>query len=83
VVLIMEKAIAPRSAIPYAYRKAGEAQMLVEELLVAGVVAVGLIAVARALIRGFAMSRRRPYDAGKPTGTLPVSPEAQVPPPGG
>ena len=42
--------------------------MLVEELLIAGVVAVGLIAVARALIRGFAMSRRRPYDAGKPPG---------------
>ena len=57
--------------------------MLVEEFLIAGVLAAGLIAVARAIIRGLVMSRRQPCDAGKPTGTLPVSPEAEVPPPGG
>ena len=56
--------------------------MLLEEFLIAGVVAIGLIAVVRALVRGFDINRRRPYDAGKPTGTLPVSPEEQVPPPG-
>ena len=57
--------------------------MLLEEFLIAGVVAIGLIPVVRAFVRGFDMNRRRPYDAGKPTGTLPVSPEGQVPPPGG
>jgi hypothetical protein len=55
---------------------------LVEEVLIAGVAAIGLIAVARAIVREFTMSRRRPYDAGKPTGT-PVSPDAQALPPGG
>ena len=55
---------------------------LLEEVLIAGVVAFGLITVARAIIREFAMSGRRPYDAGKPTGT-PVSPEAQALPPEG
>jgi hypothetical protein len=53
-----------------------------EEVLIAGVVAIGLIALARAIIREFTMSRRRPYDAGKPTGT-PLSPEAQALPPEG
>jgi hypothetical protein len=51
----------------------------IETVVIAGVVAIGLVAVARALIRGFAISRRPPYDAGKPTGTSPMSPEAQVP----
>jgi len=53
-----------------------------EEVLIAGVVAIGLIALARAIIREFTMSQRRPYEAGKPTGT-PLSPEAQALPPEG
>jgi hypothetical protein len=56
--------------------------MLVEEFLIAGVVAIGLIAVGRAILRELAMRRSRPYDAGKPTGA-PMSSEAQSLPPEG
>jgi hypothetical protein len=55
--------------------------MLIEEFLIAGVVAVGLIALGRAIIRELAMRRSRPYDAGKPTGR--VSPESEALPPEG
>jgi hypothetical protein len=55
---------------------------LLEEVLIAGVVAIGLIAVAGAIIRQFAISRRPPYDAGKPAGTS-MSSEAQALPPEG
>ena len=56
--------------------------MIIEEFLIAGVVAIGLIAVGRAIIREFAMRRARPHDAGKPTGTR-VSKNAQALPPEG
>jgi hypothetical protein len=53
----------------------------IEIVLIAGMVAVGLIAVARAIFREFALHRRQPYDAGEPTGT-PMSPQSQSLPPG-
>ena len=49
--------------------------------LVAGVVAIGLIAVGRAFIRERAINRARSYDASKPIGT-PLPHETQIPPGG-
>jgi hypothetical protein len=54
----------------------------IEIVLIAGVVAVGLIAIARAIIREFAVSGKPPYDAGKPTGKS-MSPDTQALPPEG
>ena len=53
---------------------------MLQEVLIAGVVAIGLITVGGAIGREFAIRRSRPHDAGKPTGTR-VSPEAQSLPP--
>jgi hypothetical protein len=50
----------------------------IETWIIAGVVAIGLIVVGKAMIRERAMTRGRPYDAGKPIGTR-ISPEAQSP----
>jgi len=53
-----------------------------EIILIAGVVAIGLIVGSRWIGTEFAMRRGRANDAGKPTGTR-VSPDAESLPPGG
>ena len=53
-----------------------------EIILIAAVVAIGLIVVGGWIGTEFAMRRRRANDAGKPTGTR-VSPDAEALPPGG
>lgn len=53
------------------------------EVLIAGVVSIGLIVVARAITTGLSISRRPPREPGKPSGTAPIPPEADVPPPSG
>ena len=52
------------------------------EWVTAGIVAVGIIVAAKAMITGLAMSRRPSHHLAEQTGTKPVSPEAQVPPGG-
>ena len=53
-----------------------------EIVLIAGLVAIGLIVVGKWIRAELAIRRARQYDAGKPTGTR-VSPGAQSLPPGG
>jgi hypothetical protein len=48
---------------------------LLIEVLIAGVVAIGLIAVVRAIVTGFSISRRPPREPGKPFGAPPIPPE--------
>ena len=43
----------------------------------AGIVAVGIIVVAKAIITGLAISRRPSHHLAEQTGTTPVPPEAQ------
>ena len=45
----------------------------------AGVVSVGIIAVAKAIVTGLAMSRRPSHHLAEQTGVKPVPPEAQIP----
>jgi hypothetical protein len=52
-----------------------------EIVLIAAVVAIGLIVLGKALITGFAISRRPSHHLAEQTGTSPVPPEAQIPPP--
>jgi hypothetical protein len=47
--------------------------------VIAGVVAVGIIVVARAIMTGFIVSRRPSHHLAEQTGTKPVPPEAQLP----
>jgi len=56
---------------------------MVIELIGAGVVSLAIIVVAKAIITGFAISRRPSHHLAEQTGTSPVPPEAQVPPPSG
>jgi hypothetical protein len=49
-------------------------------VLIAGVVAIGLMALGRAILTGLAMSRRPPHHLAQQTGTSPVPPDAQIPP---
>jgi hypothetical protein len=56
---------------------------LLIEVVIAGVVSIGLIVVVRGLATGLSISRRPPREPGKPTGAAPISPEADVPPPSG
>jgi hypothetical protein len=51
-----------------------------EIILIAAVVAIGLIAVGKAITTGFAISRRPSHHLAEQTGTSPVPPEAQIPP---
>ncbi|HZR47882.1 MAG TPA: hypothetical protein VFB06_00010 [Streptosporangiaceae bacterium] len=53
----------------------------IEIVLIAGVVAVGLIAVYRAIVTGRAISRRPSHHLAEHTGTTPVPPGADIPPP--
>ena len=55
----------------------------IEMLLIAGVVSIGLMAIGKAIASGLAISRRPSHHLAQQTGTLPVPPEAEVPPPGG
>jgi hypothetical protein len=52
----------------------------IEIVLIAGVVAIGLMALGRAILTGLAMSRRPPHHLAQQTGTSPVPPDAQIPP---
>jgi hypothetical protein len=52
------------------------------QLLIAGVVSVGVIA-DKAIITGLAISRRPLHHLAQQSGTSPPSKEAEVPPPGG
>jgi hypothetical protein len=49
------------------------------EWVIAGIVAVGIIVAARAIMTGLAMSRRPSHHLAEQTGTKPVPPEAQHP----
>lgn len=51
-----------------------------EIILIAAVVAVGLIAVGRAMMTGWALSRRASHHLAERTDARPVPPEAQIPP---
>jgi len=53
------------------------------QLLLAGVVFVGVITVGKAIITGLAISRRSSHHLAQQSGTLPRSKEAELPPPGG
>lgn len=48
------------------------------EVLIAGVVSVGVIVVAKAIINGLSMARRPPHDPSRRS-TSPIPPEAQLP----
>jgi hypothetical protein len=50
------------------------------ELLIAGVVSVGVIAVVRAIVTGLSIARRPPQDSGQQSSTSTIPPEAQIPP---
>ena len=52
---------------------------MVVELLVAGVVSIGVIVVARAIITGLSIARRPPHDPSKEPSPSRVPPEAQIP----
>ena len=53
--------------------------MLIETIIIAAIASVGLIAVGRAMIRGFTMSRRPSHHLATQTGTLPLPPEVDIP----
>jgi hypothetical protein len=53
----------------------------IEIALIAGIVAIGLIVVVRAISTGIAVSRRRSHHLAKQTGTSPVAPAVDVRPP--
>jgi len=55
----------------------------IEIVLIAGIVAIGLIVLGRAIVAGLAISRRPSHHLTQQTGTSPVPPEAQLPPGGG
>ena len=53
---------------------------LLIELLIAGVVSVGVIAVVRAIVTGLPITRRPSHHLAEQTGTSPVPPEVELPP---
>ena len=55
----------------------------IEIVLIAGIVAIGLIVLGRAIVTGLAISRRPSHHLAQQTGTSPVPPEAQIPHGGG
>jgi hypothetical protein len=55
----------------------------IEIVLIAGVAAIGLIVLARAIMTGITISRRPSHHLAQQTGTSPVPPKAQIPPPSG
>jgi hypothetical protein len=52
----------------------------IEIVVISGVVAIGLIILARAIVTGLTISRRRSHHLAQQTGTSLVPPEAQIPP---
>jgi hypothetical protein len=52
------------------------------QLLLAGVVFIGVIAVGKAIITGLAIGHRPSHHLAQQSGTSPPSKEAEVPPPG-
>lgn len=72
-----DTAIATRLPFPYAYRKARDGTSMavqLEIILIAGVVALGLIVLGKALMTGFAISRRPSYHWAERTSASPVPP---------
>ncbi len=55
----------------------------IEIVLIAGVVAIGLIVLGRAIVTGITISRQPSHHLAQQTGTSAVPPEAQIPPPSG
>jgi hypothetical protein len=55
----------------------------IEIVLIAGLVANGLIVLGRAILTGITISRRPSHHLAQQTGASPVPPEAQIPPPSG
>jgi hypothetical protein len=53
-----------------------------EIILIAGVVAVGLIVLGEAIMTGFTMSRRPSHHLAEQTGSSPVPPAVDIRPPG-
>ena len=53
-----------------------------EIILIAGVVAVGLIVLGKAIMTGFTMSRRPSHRLAEQTGSSPVPPAVDIRPPG-
>ena len=53
----------------------------IEIVLIAGVVAVGLIVLGRAIGTGLAIARRRSHHLAQQTGALPVPPAVDIRPP--
>ena len=53
-----------------------------EIILIAGVVAVGLIVLGEAIMIGFTMSRRPSHHLAEQTGSSPVPPAVDIRPPG-
>jgi hypothetical protein len=51
------------------------------ELLIAGVVSVGVIAVGRAIITGLRIGRRPSHHLAQQSGVSTASPKSQLPPP--
>jgi hypothetical protein len=52
----------------------------IEIVLIAGVVAIGLIVLGRAIVTGITISRRPSHHLAQQTGALPVPPEVETPP---
>jgi hypothetical protein len=52
----------------------------IEIVLIAGVVAIGLIVLGRAIVTGITISRRPSHYLAQQTGALPVPPEVETPP---
>jgi len=52
------------------------------QLLLAGIVSIGVIAVGKAIITGLAISRRPSHHLAEQSGTSPASKQAEIPPPG-
>jgi len=52
-----------------------------EIILIAGVVAVGLIVLGKAIMTGFTMSRRPSHHLAEQTGSSPVPPAVDIRPP--
>jgi len=52
------------------------------QLLLAGIVSIGVIAVGKAIITGLAISRRPSHHLAEQSGTSPAPKQAEIPPPG-
>ena len=52
------------------------------QLLIAGIVFIGVIAVCKAIITGLVISRRQSHHLAQQSGTSPASKQAVLPPPG-